>query len=212
MRLRFREGERGLLLGGMPVADHHCGQALGALLQVLHDAVFGDGVDGGGGGVENKERRVTQDRAGQGDALALATGKSQSAFPDHRVESAKIGHEAIRARDPERFENLLIGGLAAQADVLADAGREEKGLVGHQNRAGIVRHVQQWQRGAIGQLRAEITGGLGAQACEGVGQVSFSGSWAAHDHGGAASGNVHVYGVAIAGIEGAAEADNGVAR
>ena len=41
------------------------------------------GVEGGGGLVEEQDRRVLQDGAGDGDALALAAGERHAALADH---------------------------------------------------------------------------------------------------------------------------------
>lgn len=53
----------------------------------MHDAVFGLGVEGGGGFVEDEKRGIVVEGAGQADALALATGEANPALADEGFEA-----------------------------------------------------------------------------------------------------------------------------
>ena len=54
-----------------------------------HRLVFG--VDRGQRLVEHQDRRVAQQGAGDGDALALAAGEADAALADHRGDSPGAG-------------------------------------------------------------------------------------------------------------------------
>ena len=59
-------------------ADHQVGKR-------FLDVHFGFGVEFGSRLIENQNRRILQDSAGDGDALALAAAQTRTAFADHRV-------------------------------------------------------------------------------------------------------------------------------
>jgi len=71
--------------GGEAVGDDERGAVAGDVFQRLLDFAFGVGVEGGGRLVEQKDGRVFQDRAGDGDALFLAAGELEAAFADGRL-------------------------------------------------------------------------------------------------------------------------------
>ena len=52
------------------------------LAQRLVDLVLDAGVHGGGGVVEEQQPGVGEDRAGEGDALALAAGEGEAVLAD----------------------------------------------------------------------------------------------------------------------------------
>ena len=68
--------------GGEPVGDDDAGPAPGGLVEGAHDGGLGDGVEGGGGLVEDEDGRVLEDGAGDGHALLLAAGELQAALAD----------------------------------------------------------------------------------------------------------------------------------
>ena len=59
-------------------ADHQIGKSF------LHKH-FGFGVELGSGFIEDEDRRILQDGAGDGDALALAAAEAGAAFTDHGI-------------------------------------------------------------------------------------------------------------------------------
>ena len=63
----------------------------------LHQ-VLGFGVERGGRLVEDQDRRVLQDRARDGDALALPAGEQRAALADHGVEALRQVRRRTRAR------------------------------------------------------------------------------------------------------------------
>ena len=51
----------------------------------LLDLVFGGAVDGAGRVVQDQDARIGEQRAGDGDALALTAGERDAALADHRL-------------------------------------------------------------------------------------------------------------------------------
>jgi len=49
------------------------------------------GVERGGGFVEQQQRRIAQDGAGDGDALALAARQCHAAFAEHGLVTVRAG-------------------------------------------------------------------------------------------------------------------------
>ena len=63
------------------------------------DQVFRDGVEARGGFVENQDRRIGEDGAGDRHALPLAAGEFDATLPDQRVVSCrKPADEIVRVR------------------------------------------------------------------------------------------------------------------
>ena len=68
--------------GGRPVGDDDRGAAAHHLGERVADLVLLGRVDRRGGVVEDQHPRVGEDRAGDGDALALAAGQREAALAD----------------------------------------------------------------------------------------------------------------------------------
>ena len=68
---------------GEPVGDHDRGAATHQPFHRLHDRLFGRGVDGAGGLIEDQYRGVLEERSRKRDALTLAAGQTYAALP-HR--------------------------------------------------------------------------------------------------------------------------------
>ncbi len=89
---------------GKPVRDDQRGAVPGDLAQRALDFAFGAGVQRGRRFVQQQDRRVLQDGAGDGDALLLAAGKFQPALAHHGFiaqrqfedELVDLGHGARR--------------------------------------------------------------------------------------------------------------------
>ena len=71
-----------LLYGGEAVGDHQGGARLAQLVDGRLDVAFGLGIQGRGGLVQQQYRGVTQQGAGDGDALALTTGEGGAILAD----------------------------------------------------------------------------------------------------------------------------------
>ena len=81
--------------------------------------------------VQQQDRRVAQQRAGDGDALALAAGEADAALADHRVVALRqAGDEAVGVGRPRSGFHLGVAraGLA-EADVLRRRAVEEIGVL-----------------------------------------------------------------------------------
>ncbi len=78
------------------------------------------GVECGGGFVEQDDRRVLDQRAGDRDALALAAGELDAVLADRRVVAEREAHdEVMRAGGLRGVDDLgLAGARLAEGDVV----------------------------------------------------------------------------------------------
>ena len=84
------------------------------------------GIERGCGFVEQKQRRVLEERPRDGDALALAAGEPHAAVADQRAHAVRQILDEVAARRESRVEHLLIRGVgSAVADVLHDRAVEQ---------------------------------------------------------------------------------------
>ena len=99
----------------------------GAVEDVVDQALGGRRVQVGGRLVEHEHRRVREQRAGDDQALALATGELAALLADEGVPAVGKAADPVEdPRPPECVLELLVGGLrASEADVLVDRRREE---------------------------------------------------------------------------------------
>src|SRR5262245_49106204 len=67
------------------VSDDDDGLARSQASERFEHQLFGRRVEPRGGLIEDQDRRVADDGAGDGDALALAAGKRHAALADHRI-------------------------------------------------------------------------------------------------------------------------------
>lgn len=120
--------------GGAAVGDEEGGPALHDVLQGLVDLVLDAGVHGGGGVVEDEQPRVGEDRAGEGDALALAAGEGEAVLADLGVVAVgEVPDEAVRLGGAGGGLDLVVRRVGtAVRDVAADRVREEEGVLGDQ--------------------------------------------------------------------------------
>ena len=77
--------------GAQAVGDDDGGASCSSRSQALLDQGFGDGVDIGGGLVQDEDARVGQDGAGDADELALADGEVDAAFQDPGLVALRQG-------------------------------------------------------------------------------------------------------------------------
>ena len=120
--------------GGEPVGDDQGGAAPHQPGQRLVDQFLVDGVQVRGGLVEHQHGRVLEQRPGDGQALPLAAGKLHPALARHRVVArGEPGDEAVDVGQPRGFFHRVRGRVGpAQADVVAQRGVEQVGVLGHQ--------------------------------------------------------------------------------
>ena len=74
--------------GVQPVRDHDRGAPLAETLDRALHLPLGFGIERSGGFVEQDDRRVLEQRAGDRDALTLAAGDLQAVLADRRVVAA----------------------------------------------------------------------------------------------------------------------------
>ena len=102
-----------------PVGDDEGGAAPHQLADgVLHQAL-GFRIERAGRLVEQQDRRVLQEGAGERDALALAAGEAPAAGADDGVVAVRQPHdEVVRRRGLGRRDDLLVGRVRpAEGDV-----------------------------------------------------------------------------------------------
>ncbi len=103
------------------------------LQRLLHERL-GLVVQRARGLVEDEDRRVAQDRPRDRQALLLAAGEAVAALADDGVEP--VGQRAdqrVDLRGARGILELLVGRVRArEAQVLAHAGVEEVGVLGHE--------------------------------------------------------------------------------
>src|SRR6185437_10484533 len=118
--------------GGEPVRDGDYGLAGHQRAETRLDRGFDFAVERRGRLVEYQDRRVFQNDAGDGDALALAAGQLDAAFADMSVVAApavpifQIEDEVVRVRELRGTQDVFLARLRpAVADVLADRAVQE---------------------------------------------------------------------------------------
>ena len=86
-----------------PMGDHQRGAALRDLLQALLQRPLGAAVEGRGRLVEDQDRRVLEQDAGDGDPLLLAARQLETALADLRgIAVGQAGDEVVDLREPRR--------------------------------------------------------------------------------------------------------------
>ena len=140
------QNARGVADGGEPVGNDQCGAALGQRVEGRLNLGLGDGVQGGGGLVQNEDRRVLQEDSGDGDALLLSAGQQRA--PLAHVGVKAVGHGQNVVVDlglAGGVDDLFLGGAGlAVADVFQNGvGKEEDVLLHHADvfPQGLLRHL-----------------------------------------------------------------------
>src|SRR5579871_3272864 len=118
--------------GREPVGNDEGRAALHQFVQRLLHQRLRRGIERGSGLVEDEQARVHQDRAGDGDTLALPAGKPDAAFADDGIELLlhaldKIGVGAVGGLPDLRFGRFAM----AVGDVVAQGPGEQPGLLRH---------------------------------------------------------------------------------
>ena len=81
--------------GVQPVRDDDGGAVLAEMLDRLLHLALGFGIERGGRLVEQDDRRVLEQGARNGDALALAAGQLRAVLADRRVVAEREAHDEI---------------------------------------------------------------------------------------------------------------------
>src|SRR6266540_1325421 len=115
-----------------PMGDQQEGGALGGGQDVVHYRPFGGLVEVGGGLVQDQYREPGQHGTGQRETLALAARDPRALLSHGRVPS--VGQAADPLQHPgsagRRLQLGVAGVWAGQAQVLADGGVEQVGVLG----------------------------------------------------------------------------------
>ena len=113
------------------VGDDQAGPTHEHLAEPAEDLLLGERVDGAGGVVEHQDPRIGEDRAGEGDALALATAQAQPALADRGVVAVgELEDEVVGAGDARGLLDLRAGGVRmAVGDVGRDGVGEQEALL-----------------------------------------------------------------------------------
>ena len=100
-------------------------------LERFHHELLRFGVERGGRFVENEDGGIAHDGAGDADALALAAGKREAAFADHRIVAMRhLRDELVRIGHLRRLDDFLRRRVGpAVGDVVADRAGEEHGVL-----------------------------------------------------------------------------------
>ena len=102
----------GVADGGEAVGDDEDGAADAQAFQRFLHFGFAFGVERAGGFVEQQQRRVFQDGAGDADALALAARQPHTSFAQESVVALGQGaDEVVRVRCFGGGANLVVAGL-----------------------------------------------------------------------------------------------------
>ena len=110
------------------------GLALHQAVQRFHDGLFRSSIQTGGWLVQNQDWSVVENRAGDGNALALAAGKRDAALADHRVVALRhlldelVGIGQFRGANdfPARGIRLAV------SDVFPDRRTKQQGFLQHE--------------------------------------------------------------------------------
>ncbi len=118
--------------GAETVGDDDGGASVEETFEGLLDLGFGDGIDIGGGFIQDEDAGGGEHGAGDADELALAEGEIDAAFLNAGLVAIRQGADKIvgvgLAGD---FLNLLRGGGGqAVADIFGDGAGEEEGHLG----------------------------------------------------------------------------------
>ncbi len=119
--------------GAQAMRNHQHGAALHQVPEGFLDQRFAFGIERGGGFVEDEDGRILQDRAGNGDALALATRKPEAFFADHRVVALRKAEDEIVGQGVSRglLHQIAFYIRLAVGDVVAHRVVEKNRFLGH---------------------------------------------------------------------------------
>jgi hypothetical protein len=162
----------GVADGRQAVGDHQGGAALHQPFQRRLHQRLALGVERRGGFVQQQDRRVLQEGAGDGDALALTAGQPQAGLAGAgQIALGQGGDEVVRGGGaPRRPRSSAWGAGAAIGDVGGDGVVEQERLLRHQGDVGA-QVVQASARGCRGRSGSRPGGDVieaGQQAQDGA--------------------------------------------
>ena len=116
-----------------PVRDDEGRAPLAQRIERPLDLALGLGIERARRLVEDQDRRILQDGARNGDALAFAARKRLAPFADHELIAARLLHdEVVGFGQPRRALDFRIGRIRApDADVFGNGAVEEAGILEH---------------------------------------------------------------------------------
>ena len=119
--------------GGQPVGDQEGGPVLQQVFNGVLNQLFGLGVDGGGGLVQDKDSGVGQHRSCKGDQLLFTGGEPVAAFADIALPAVfQLFHHQMGRNGAGRFHHFLVGGVQpAITDVFHNRTGEQMGALKH---------------------------------------------------------------------------------
>ncbi len=120
--------------GGEAMGHDEAGTVAHEPFQRALQACLGDGVDAGGGFVENEDGRIGQHGAGEADDLPLPEGEPGTTLAHHRVEALRHRLDEIEAVErANRFDDGRIARFgSAKTDIVPHrAGKQEVVLQNH---------------------------------------------------------------------------------
>ena len=155
--------------GGQAVGDGQGGAAVGEGGEGVLDRPLSSGVHRRGGLVEDENRRVFQQCAGNRHPLLFAAGQAVAAFAHHGVVTVGQGRdEVVDVRRPSRPFDLLVAGIGTGiAQVLADRGMKQKRLL--IDHADVFAQRLQRQVAHIDAVDAHLAGAHVVQAWRQIG-------------------------------------------
>lgn len=116
--------------------DDKAGAVEHEIVEGLLNHVFGFGIKGAGGLVQNEQRRILEQGAGNGQALFLAAGKTHAAFSDGRfVPLGQLADEAVgiggHGCGTHAIHVQLRGQVTPVSDVFGNGHVEQEGILRH---------------------------------------------------------------------------------
>ena len=113
---------------GHAMGDHNNRLAAGLcqFANCIQDQLFGFHVNAAGRLIEHKYRRIMQERAGDGDALALAAGQVGGIGLNRHVQSVRLCvHEGGNARLLERGPQMGVHGIRRIRNLVIGQGHQK---------------------------------------------------------------------------------------
>ena len=162
--------------GAEAVGDDEGGAVGAEAVKGLLDEFLGGVVEGGGRFVQQKQRRIFQQCAGDGEPLFLAAGETDAAFSGEGVQP--LGQVADEAGGVGRIEDapqlIVRGFVLREGEVFADRGVEKEGFLGDE--AGVVAEpfLGDFRDGI--PVEQDFSGGRFVEAGKQVEQGGFSGA------------------------------------
>src|SRR5512132_3070210 len=133
------------------------------------------------GSSSSKHRRIAQQGAGNGDALALARGQLASGLPDGgAVAVGQVDDELVYAGERGRVDDFLVTGIGQPVrDVVADRAGEENTLL--RDVAAPSGELGAGELGDVGAVQQDSSRGRTIQALDQLEQRALAGAVAADE-------------------------------